>query len=132
MNTLIVAHNWSQVAMWLTLLVSLPFLPFETAYDSSSWRLLLEIAQTSQVIDVAFSLTGVLRNNTVQTLMRYLIMIFIVDIVFPLAGPSTSLSLVVIALCLTEVPRYLFYTGSCKNWVGIFRYNSFIFIMPIN
>jgi hypothetical protein len=59
-------------------------------------------------------------------------MIVITYVVFPTCGACYWLSIVVVALCLTEVSRYLFYTGFMKQIAGALRYNLFIVIMPVN
>lgn len=125
-------HNVSQVIMWALLLVLLVNLDYETAYDNQNWRILLNTAQTMQFLDVVFSLAGLVKNNIVQVAGRYFIMLFYIYIVFPVCGSCHWVTSVVIALCLTEVSRYLFYTGYFSALSGFLRYNLFIIIMPVN
>ena len=75
---------------------------------------------------------GWTQSNLKQTALRWLMMVYYCLVVFPLCGACHWITLVVIALCLTEVPRYLFYSGLCKDLVGYLRYNLFIVIMPFN
>lgn len=59
-------------------------------------------------------------------------MLTLIYVVFPRCGPCIWLSMVVLALCITEIVRYFFYTGFAKDVAGALRYNLFIVIIPFN
>lgn len=59
-------------------------------------------------------------------------MLILIYCVFPVCGACIWLSLVVVALGITEVIRYAFYTGYAKEIVGTLRYNVFLVIIPFN
>ena len=125
-------HNIAQVVMWLAVLVWMPFLDWDKAYDNTHWRILLNVAQTAQFHDIIFSYNKWVKNNIVQVAARYFIMLIIIYVIFPQCGACYWISAVVVALCLTEITRYGFYTGYCKSLAGALRYNLFIVIMPVN
>jgi hypothetical protein len=52
--------------------------------------------------------------------------------IFPICGPSIWISLVVVALSITEIIRFFFYTGFSKEISGALRYNVFIVVIPFN
>ena len=56
----------------------------------------------------------------------------LVCIIWPLCGACAWISAVVVALCFTEIPRFLFYTGYCDAVAAPLRYNLFLVIMPLN
>lgn len=75
---------------------------------------------------------GWAKNNISQVAGRYFTMLLYIYVIFPQCGACHWITTVVIALCLTEITRYLFYTGYFKSVAGVLRYNLFIVIMPIN
>ena len=126
-------HNLSQVIMWSAVLIWLfLFSEFNDAYSNKSWRTLFNCAQTMQILDFVFSVLKWVKNNTLQVITRYTIMLVLIFGVFPVCGACVWLSLVVVALGITEVIRYAFYTGYAKEIVGTLRYNVFLVIIPFN
>lgn len=126
-------HNISQVAMWSIILIWLfLFCNFSEAYSNKGWRTLFNCAQTMQILDFVFSALKWVKNNTIQVITRQMIMLILIYCVFPVCGACIWLSLVVVALGITEVIRYAFYTGYAKEIVGTLRYNVFLVIIPFN
>jgi hypothetical protein len=76
-------HNIAQVLMWLAVLVWMPFLNWDKAYDNTHWRILLNVAQTAQFHDIIFSYKKWVKNNIVQVAARYFIMLIIIYVIFP-------------------------------------------------
>ena len=59
-------------------------------------------------------------------------MLTLVYVMFPICGPCIWISLVVVALAITEIIRFFFYTGFAKDIAGALRYNVFLVVMPFN
>jgi hypothetical protein len=64
-ETLMLAHNASQVVVWMAVLAAIPFLDFDKAYDNEQWRFWMTLAQTMQCFDIVFSGLKWVRNNIV-------------------------------------------------------------------
>ena len=101
-------------------------------YEDSSWRAMFNTAQSLQIFDIVFSLLGWAKSNTIQVLIRYFAMLVLILCVFPVCGACIWISLVAVALCITEIIRFFFYTGFAKGIAGALRYNVFLVIIPFN
>ena len=83
-------------------------------------------------MDIAFSIVGWAKSNTAQVLIRYFAMLTLLYVVFPICGACVWISLVAVALSITEIVRFFFYTGFAKGIAGALRYNVFLVIIPFN
>lgn len=99
----------------------------------------LKIFQTGAVLEVIHSLTGLVRSSVATTLLQVSSRLFVVWCLLDAIQPvRTCLSLtpMVLAWSLTEIPRYFYFSISAWHspvpyWLTFIRYSTFLPLYPM-
>ncbi|CDW86958.1 ptpla domain protein [Stylonychia lemnae] len=144
-----IIHNVTQILGWayIFMLISTNLYVnkewrFDHYYRVPEFRAYIEFFQTLQVLDVAYSITGLTNNSVRATLPQYVSRIFIVYGVFPyVKNPEGQFGIIICALMWStiEVIRFSFYlikqfkilsNSKLATFLGYIRYTTFIPVYP--
>lgn len=135
----LLAYNVSMTAGWIVILIRLLGALFrgERVYDNIQFP--LQLFQTGAILEVFHSMTGIVRASTMTTMLqvgsRLMLLWGVTEPVLKVRD-KLSLTTMVLAWSLTEIPRYFYFslsaaTSQVPYWVTFLRYTTFLPLYPM-
>lgn len=135
----LVFYNVSMAAGWVVVLLRLVSAVLHNDDVYAAVHLPLKIFQTGAVLEIIHSLTGLIRAPWITTSLQVCSRLQLVwGVLQPVAQvrQNVSLTTMVLAWSLTEIPRYFYFSVAAVSshvpfWVTFMRYSTFIPLYPM-